>query len=203
MKPPDEISPELQAIEAYVRKRLAKECRMRGAQTRIAELLGFKSAHLSNIIAGRRRVYESMARKLCARWGLTYSDLERIATGAPAASKEEHLPNLRATIEWCRDGYPAGFLSEYERLARLVTADRKRRAWLDDIDKQLRIWADGEVICPLRDPDDQVPRGPGGDAAHEAPPSTRAATDRRVRREGDPSTKRPKVPRARVLKQTG
>ncbi len=192
-------SAERDIIEAYVRSRLVKECKQYGSVSGLARVVGFKVAHVSNILAGRRHVSEDLARRLAAHWGIAYSELEQLARGVPSNPQQDPLPNLRATIEWCRDGYPADFLREYERVAREANEDRRRREWLDDIDVELRRWARGEGVCRAgRRP----PRGDRENRMDQAvrPPheqSTASAAGREVG--GSPACEQ----RRRTLKRAG
>jgi hypothetical protein len=75
-------------------------------------------------------------------WGLNYEALERLAFenhGIPYSAPPpvvRDLPNLRATIDWCKEGkvYPARFLRRYETQAELAGIDRPRREWLVDLE---------------------------------------------------------------------
>jgi hypothetical protein len=169
------------------------ECKKWGAASRLARILGYGVGHLGNIEKGRRMVGEDLARKLAAYWGMTYGELEQAALGVPSDPAEEPLPNLRATIEWCSDGYPAGFLRAYDRLAHQLTEDKRRREWLDDIDRQLRNWARGEPICPWGIDKSKLPDS--GTPGLEIPPPPELPDETPSARKAEHSTIRKKPTR--------
>ncbi len=129
-------------VGEYVRARLSLECQQRGRAAKIAEKTGFAQAHISLIRKGLRSVGSDFARAMAELWGLDYEALERLAFenhGIPYSAPlpvVRDLPNLRATIDWCREGkvYPARFLRRYETRAELEGMDRPRREWLVDLE---------------------------------------------------------------------
>jgi hypothetical protein len=82
------------------------------------------------------------ARAMGELWGMDYEALERLAFethGIPYSVRTpvvRDLPNLSATIDWCREGkvYPARFLRQYETHAEKGGVDRSRREWLLDLE---------------------------------------------------------------------
>ncbi len=138
-------------VGEYVRARLRLECEQRGRAAKIAEKTGFAAAHISLIRKGGRTVGTDFARAMAELWGMNYETLERLAFethGIPYSSRIpviRDLPNLRATIEWCREGrvYPSRFLRHYETAAELGGADRSRRAWLLDLESSYSAWEAG------------------------------------------------------------
>jgi hypothetical protein len=130
-------------VGEYVRARLCLECQQRGRAAKIAEKTGFAAAHISLIRRGSRTVGTDFARAMAELWGLKYDALERLAFethGIPYSAPMpvvRDLPNLRATIDWCREGkvYPSRFLRRYETEAELAGDDRSRREWLLDLER--------------------------------------------------------------------
>lgn len=135
-------------IGEYVRARLCLECQQRGRAAKIAEKTGFAQAHISLIRKGNRAVGTDLARAMGELWGLDYEALERLAFethGIPYSAPTpvpRDLPNLRATVDWCREGkvYPARFLRQYETQAERTGGDRSRRAWLLDLESSFATW---------------------------------------------------------------
>jgi hypothetical protein len=129
-------------VGEYVRARLCLECQQRGRAAKIAEKTGFAAAHISLLRKGGRAVGTEFARAMAELWGMDYQTLERLAFethGIPYAAPApvpRDLPNLRATIEWCREGkvYPSRFLRQFETNAEQNGTDRPRRAWLLDLE---------------------------------------------------------------------
>ncbi len=129
-------------VGEYVRARLKLECQQRGRAAKIAEKTGFAAAHISLIRRGKRTVGTEFARAMAELWGVDYETLERlafqthgIAYSAPAPVTRD-LPNLRATVDWCREGkvYPYRFLRHYETDAEQLGIDKSRREWLLDLE---------------------------------------------------------------------
>ncbi len=176
-------------IETYVRNRLLKECKRYGMRSRIARIIGFNPSHITNVLHDMRGAGELMTRRLAAHWGMTYGELEQAALGIPADPDRDKLPNLRLTLEWCREGYPAEFLRVYEQLARKAKQDRPRRDWLDDIDRQLRNWARGVGIQPSV----TGQRPLGGTLPDAGPPLPEPAPRRPRPSDGEPSKVRKKL----------
>ncbi len=75
----------VQRIKEYVLARLRGELSAapRGAQARLAKRLGVSGAHLSNMLSPTptRQPGEDFRRKVAAHWGITYAQLEALATG--------------------------------------------------------------------------------------------------------------------------
>jgi len=144
----------------YVRERLVAECRQKWGQALvIAKRTGFSAAHVSNVKDGHRNVGDSFAMAMADYWGMTYSDLERLALErlaerlarygvAPAAAQgdesqaaADRLPQLTAVLAECtEDLYPRAFLAEYERRARTVERDRPKNVWLGDLEAKYWEW---------------------------------------------------------------
>jgi hypothetical protein len=88
----------VQRIKEYVLVRLRGELSAapRGAQARLAKRLGVSGAHLSNMLskAPTRQPGEDFRRKVAAHWGMTYAQLEALATGEemPPASTAANKP---------------------------------------------------------------------------------------------------------------
>ena len=129
-------------VGEYVRARLRLECEQRGRAAKIAEKTGFAAAHISLVRKGGRTVGTELARAMAELWGMDYEALEKLAFethgipySAPAPVVRD-LPNLRATIDWCREGkvYPSRFLRRYETQAELAGVDRTRREWLVNLE---------------------------------------------------------------------
>ncbi len=132
-----------EVVETYVRDRLNAECEARGRQTQIAEQIGYSSSELSLVRSGKRQLGRGMAQALAAHWGVDYETLQKTARGAHAGREpatRKHLPNLDATIAFCRGEMPAEFLESYERQARRLPSDRAKREWLTDIDGKYLAW---------------------------------------------------------------
>jgi hypothetical protein len=118
------------------------ECEQRGRAAKIAEKTGFAAAHVSLVRRGERTVGTDFARAMAELWGMDYDALERLAFethGIPYSAPTpvpRDLPNLRATIEWCREGrvYPSRFLRAFETKAELAGIDRSRREWLLELE---------------------------------------------------------------------
>src|SRR5947207_1425573 len=67
-------------VGEYVRKRLVRECEaVYGKAFEISKKIGFSAAHVSNIQDGNRNVGDSFAMAMAEYWGMTYSQLERLA----------------------------------------------------------------------------------------------------------------------------
>jgi len=135
-------------VGEYVRARLRLECEQRGRAAKIAEKTGFAAAHVSFVRKGQRTVGTEFARAMAELWGMDYDALERLAfethgiPWSPPTPVRRDLPNLRATIEWCREGkvYPSRFLRDFETKAEQAGIDRPRRAWLIDLEPSFRAW---------------------------------------------------------------
>lgn len=89
----------VQRIKEYVLARLRGELSAapRGAQARLAKRLGVSGAHLSNMLSPTptRQPGEDFRRKVAAHWGVTYAQLEALATGedyAPSSSESVTPP---------------------------------------------------------------------------------------------------------------
>lgn len=129
-------------VGEYVRARLKLECQQRGRAAKIAEKTGFAAAHISLIRAGDRTVGTDFARAMAELWGIDFAALEQLAFethGIPYSAPEpvtRDLPNLRATVDWCREGkvYPSRFLRHYESRAEQAGVDRSRREWILDLE---------------------------------------------------------------------
>ncbi len=142
-------------VSEYVRKRLAEECEVWGAATRIATAMGSTPVHVYNVRNGHRRAGEDFARKIAAYWKMTPKQL-LLAALADAGEIEQvevpavydPTPNLTATLAWCQADYPADFLKAYKALVKEAPKDLRRRQWLEDIDAQLRNWASGIEMSP-------------------------------------------------------
>ncbi len=148
-------------IGEYVRERLVVEVgQSRGNALKIAKHTGFSAAHVSNIKDGHRNVGDTFAMTMADYWGMTYSQLERLALerlavayrrrdmpapfAAPASQVEEpadRLPQLAAVLGGCDEQfYPKSFLQEYERVARKATRDRPKAVWLADLEVKYWDW---------------------------------------------------------------
>jgi hypothetical protein len=139
-------------VSIYVRERIRRECEgERGRASRIAEATGVTPVHIHNVRVGNRRVGDDFAMRIAEYWGMSIKDLVLEAFAMAGESKEgaeDPLPNLTATLVWCRGGYPSEFLKEYAKFVEGVQRDLSRREWLDDIDAQLRNWAAGIRMTP-------------------------------------------------------
>ena len=134
-------------ISEYVRRRLVDECRERGGAARISQATGVTPVHVHNVRVGHRRGGDEFLRKIAEYWGMTTTELARLALSGEAEERSDPLPNLSATLLWCRGSYPNDFLDRYAKVARKATRDLSRREWLDDIDAQLRSWAQNGSIA--------------------------------------------------------
>lgn len=135
-------------VAEYVRKRLVEECRKRGGAAHIAKATGVTPVHVHNVRVGHRRGGDDFLHRIAEYWGMTTTELARLALNEEPEPRRERLPNLSATLVWCRGSYPNEFLDGYAKAARKATHDLSRREWLDDIDAQLRSWAQNGRIAP-------------------------------------------------------
>lgn len=93
----------VQRIKEYVLARLRGELSAapRGAQARLAKRLGVSGAHLSNMLSPTptRQPGEDFRRKVAAHWGITYAQMEALATGEDIPASGPHVvpPPLLAT----------------------------------------------------------------------------------------------------------
>lgn len=139
---PVKFSERREAIGRYVSARLASECTVRGRAAEIARQTGFTQAHISLVRDGERKVGDDLAHALAALWGMSYAALEELASGGrpPPSAPSENMPDLKATLEWCRGSYPDAYLDEYERRARALAEDRPRKSWAADIEARFWEW---------------------------------------------------------------
>ena len=131
-----------------MRHRLREECCVSwGKALDIAKKTGFSAAHISNVQDAHRN--GAMASPW--RWQATgvspYSELEQLALEyhalralqMPAPAVEHALPQLDATLAYCRaNPYPVSFLQQYRAEAVKVAVDRPREVWLADL--QVKFW---------------------------------------------------------------
>lgn len=84
-KTPHDAANDASALVArYVQKRLVVECAERGVASRIARELGFTTAHIANA-KNYGSVGDKFARAIAAYWGMTYDQLQAVATGKASA----------------------------------------------------------------------------------------------------------------------
>ncbi len=145
----------------YVRERLTAEIgQSRGSALALAKQTGFSAAHISNIKDGHRNVGDTFAMAMADYWGMTYSQMERLALERlaiafrrgnepgpiplPVSEQQEpadRLPQLTAAVAECDDEfYPKSFLREYERVARKSPQDRPKAVWLADLEVKYWDW---------------------------------------------------------------
>src|SRR4051794_36864945 len=82
-------------VGEYVRKRLVRECaETYGKAFDISKKIGFSAGHVSNVQDGNRNVGDSFAMAMAEYWGMTYSQLERLALEDLAVA---HLRGIEPT----------------------------------------------------------------------------------------------------------
>lgn len=114
----------MQRVKDYVRRQLQDEVRAkpRGAQAAVARALGTSSAHLANLLSDppSRQPGEAFCRKAADHWGISYADLERLATGGTTPPPLASAPSLDTLRDVLRDVVR-------EEVAAALAADREAR----------------------------------------------------------------------------
>ncbi len=118
-------------VGRYIRERLARETQTRGAAARIAEVTKCSREHISNVADGTRGAGRAFAAAMAKYWGITQTELHRLAHNQYDAVLDREVPShpeLEAALIFCRGAYPQPFLTEFEQHARRQS-DRPRLEW--------------------------------------------------------------------------